>query len=687
MIILLLCLAQEVTLPLSEYMALKDTVAERQLTEAVQSEAARLVSCAISATVDDEAADLAITMELDARVGLGSVAFSLPGWASRVRVEPDTGSIVRDGKTYRFIPSDKQRYRVTASTHVLLTGDPGHRMLRLAPIGSAVTEIDMTMPSDWRIDSCNAGVVADALNGDQRRVRLAPSRSAATEIVFRDMAENVVENLVQSTRFDLVDLNRLGASHSTGFYVEVIQGELPIYELSGVAWQEVEHFATDEGPQLAATEDRVHRSRSGSGFLSWQKRGEPDGQLANVSCNAPQKHHYLVLASHQSVDLTPQPEKAWRRLDITELPDMFGKVFPNATPLVAWLRTDPSTAVSYELRRFEEAPRLSEWIEVRQSTVMLTDEGQLVVRDEVALRGSNRASLHLPAGFELWTASVEGIGVRPIVQGDRVILPLPLSRNAEVRAELVLIGNLGKVTKRQPLELVLPQWDSPVLRHDCRWLLPERFKYRYRTGDLAPAALEGARSLVMWDQTSSEPKEYPAGSAQLSGTVTDPYGGPLPGAVVELDADNMYGSRSEVSRADGRFYFQGLKPGFAVVRVTLPGMQSQKLQVMLKERRRLDVTVVLTIEAVSEELVVTAAPDRVGSYYGTSGRTTPHFGGDRDDRHAELKAKSVLRSLTKEAGKLAGVKPIPFDFPESGKLMEFSAVLPPAQVALALDVK
>jgi hypothetical protein len=102
-------------------------------------------------------------------------------------------------------------------------------------------------------------------------------------------------------------------------------------------------------------------------------------------------------------------------------------------------------------------------------------------------------------------------------------------------------------------------------------------------------------------------------TGQLSGTVTDSDGAPLPGVTVTVSSPSQIGGpRSVQSEADGSFTFPALAPGIYTVRIELEGFapeQHDNVQVRLDRSTVIEAQ--LALAAVTESLVVVAEAEVV----------------------------------------------------------------------------
>ncbi len=144
---------------------------------------------------------------------------------------------------------------------------------------------------------------------------------------------------------------------------------------------------------------------------------------------------------------------------------------------------------------------------------------------------------------------------------------------------------------------------------------------------------------------TAPPSPRPSDAARLSGTVSDPAGAVIPGAVVSLQATGQ--SVAATADAAGRYSFPALPPGLYSATVTAPGFATRAvpgLKLARGESRQLDLTV--AIEVQQDQVQVDAA----------SGGSTPAQNGDAVVLHgSDLSALSPdSRQLQQQLQAMAG---------------------------------
>jgi Carboxypeptidase regulatory-like domain len=361
---------------------------------------------------------------------------------------------------------------------------------------------------------------------------------------------------------------------------------------------------------------------------------------------------------------------------------------------------------------------------------------------ELAQAGES-LSLALPAGATLWSAAVDGQPVRPLVAGTSLVVPLGAggARLVEVVAVLDQVVAKG----RSQLAFELAQVGAPVLEHRWRLLLPENARYRFRAADLRPVpepaapravAAAGGQAAAGSRQASGVPARVPAArdpwtilqatpgvlaervnigghdSGQQStytgpgadganaggnehgkpapsglyGRVVDQAGATLPGATVTVIASDQVPGQVQVTNPRGEFAFPGLPAGVYQLRVELPGFSSIEVPGIRVAAADRPTAVGLTLSSAVEEVitVTTESPSldakaiRAGSMVSQS-ESKGYF--DLDG----LRKTAALNDLRQ--GLVGGVRPLPVTVPETGKTLLLAGVLPPARVAVELEVR
>jgi carboxypeptidase family protein len=322
---------------------------------------------------------------------------------------------------------------------------------------------------------------------------------------------------------------------------------------------------------------------------------------------------------------------------------------------------------------------------LRETTTLITLDGTLLHRDQITLRPGaigTALDLTLAAGSTLWSARVDGVPVRPLERGSgRISVPLGFDTGRDAVVEVVSVQEKAVPKGRSELALDVPRVAVPVLEHRWRLLLPDGARYRYRSGDLRPAAESVVIHEVTRRETEPTANYGPGGNAVLRGVVLDDRSAELPGATVTLQTDQ--GPRVAVTDARGAFAFPALFPGSYVIKAELEGfatLEYPSIRLNAGEVASLE----LRLSAAVEDVITVQGEEPLFGFKGGLSRPKKDEA-DRNERLAKGLYDQEIKSLRQ--GLVGGVKPLPVAIPESGKLLLLSGVLPPERIGVELEVK
>ena len=341
-------------------------------------------------------------------------------------------------------------------------------------------------------------------------------------------------------------------------------------------------------------------------------------------------------------------------------------------------------------------------------------------------------NLAVPVGGNL---AVPVGGNLAVPLGGNLVVPLggnlvvPLGGGGARLVEVVAVLEQATAKGRSQLAFELAQVQAPVLEHRWRLLLPENARYRFRAGDLRPAPealvraasrpqaapppgardVDAAREQAVapgsrdpWQVLQNAPGALAdrvnlggnlggqqasyAGPAPpgLRGKTTDSTGASLPGATITVSAPELPSPLVQVSNANGEFTFSGLAPGTYQLHAQLPGfspVQYPGIRVATKDHGvQLEVALATAVEDVitttSESPLLDEKAIRTGNTLSTG----------------ELKKIPTARDPgvaldDLRQGLVGGVRPLPVAIPQTGKALLLAGVLPPARVAVELEVR
>ncbi len=647
------------------------------------------------------------------------------GFAARAEVQPAAGAAISaasGGEGLLLVAPAPGRYAVEVHGRAALAEQGGVRRLALATVVAAVAEVTVELPADLAWESPGAVVVEEKVAGGRRAVRLAVHRgqSPVFDLQRRLNGTEADRLLAQSVVLTLFQLRPDGLRRHDVVLYEVSRGSLGSLAVDLPADLAVEQVATDEGdvvPVVEAHHLTVHRRRQlqGIGYLVLSSTPSPGASLpaSAVLPGIEVRARYLAVASSVAAEVQPTPTASWSRVDLSDLPPALGEALQTLDLTAAWrlsaavpagpaLPALPGTALAVTL--LPPSPRLPTLVRRRETTTLLTVDGTVVHRDRFTLDQAGSAlDLTLPAGAVLWSAKVGDQPVRPVARkagSGGLSVPLGFANsgaNAGANAgasgmppvvEVVSVLEHMIPKGRSALALTLPQVAAPVVEHQWRLLLPEGARYRFKSGDLKPAHEVPRAAERTHLSTVTYSTRGPGGDSGLRGKVVDDNGAALPGVTVAVSGAGFTRPLYAMTGADGTFRLSDLPPGDYTVKAELEGFSSAEISTAIPPGKFADVALTLPA-AIEETITVTAEaplldermirsqdrPQQSGKESKKDGAATTDFDAFQEQ------AKQLKQGL------VGGVKPLPVDIPETGKLLLLSGALPPAQVRVELEIK
>jgi hypothetical protein len=726
----------EVVLPLKDYLALVEAAeaAQKSRTEQARRQAAPLaeiVSQRVAAVLED--GEARVTSEFEVLVQGHPdrpVALPLAGYPATVEVlrdgRPEPGAAVsslnggRGGVLLVAPEPGKYQVRIQGRAAVENLGGIGRLTFPPAAAPVSVTEIDLPAETSWTAPG--GVVVEDREQGARRTVRLASKRGEAQVLELKRRFDSAEAGrlLAQAVALTIFQLRPEGPRRHDVVLYEVSRGSLPSFSVDLPPGVEVEQAGTDEGPAVPSEENgrlTVHRHRQlqGIGYLVLTSTPPADVLTEGTALSAALpagldvRARYLAVASSIAAEARPLPEMAWSRVDLEDLPASLSEALEVIDLAAAWRLSGTSiSGARLAVSALPPAPSRDEPVRRRDTTTLLTVDGTLLHRDIFTLgpvtRPGAALDLILPAGAQLWSARVGTQAVRPLDRGGRLSIPLGFAGGTETVVEVVAVLEKAVPGGRSELGMELAQVLIPVLEHRWRVLLPEGNRYRFRSGDLRPAAEPAYRIVVGGNESSASAPQALGGTSNVMGLVADDQGAPLPGVTVTLA-----GGPVQVTDAQGRFRFVTIPPGSYLLQAQLEGFSSVEIpNVQVTSGRTIELEITMSA-AVEDMITVTAETPllderqtgrtetiplnerpRAGSLdFGRKKKpATPPANLDLDAVPTARDPWAILQSMEElKQGLVGGVRPLPVAIPESGKALYLTGVLPPAQVSVKLDVK
>lgn len=720
----------EVVLPLKDYLTLVETVerAERERarrTAERETPLAEVVTQHNAIVVRDGEADVRTDYEVLVQgEPQGPVLLPFAGLAREVTVSSGASVTAAEKGGIHLVAPAPGRYTVRAVGKAPLERAGGVHRLPLAGSLAAVASTTIDLPADLGWSCPGAVVISDEVKGERRHVALAPRRGQSFTLEVRRRVDGgqAEELLAQSVVVTLVQLRPEGARRHDVVLYEVSRGSLASLAVELPPDLLVDVAGTDEGDVIPVVDARklsAHRNSrlTGTGYLVLSSTVSVGPAAAAIPLTPVRpevevRARYVAVSSAVAAELAPQPEANWSRVDLDDLPALLREAFAELDLTAAWRLSTPATptdAASLAMTILPGAPRLPAVVKTRETTTLMTVDGTLLHRERLTLDPSSgpgtALELTLPAGATLWSAKVDEQPVRPLERGGKLAVPLGWSRAKTSVVEVVAVQERAIPPGRSELALELAQVATPVAEHSWRLLLPEGPKYRFRSGDLRPLgpvelpAIPPARE--PWAVLEAIPGRRTDGinvggneSGQVSATgapgetaavrarVVAEDGSPLPGVSVTLKGPQPAQPHVRDTDANGVVVFDGLFPGRYEIAAHLEGFRDvREPSLSLSPGRVSHLEITLSPEVVNDVITVTAEAPLVDTRRIATGATIRQEDLDRSARLYKDEAENLSQGL------VGGVKPLPVQIPEAGKMLLLTGVLPPQKVTVTLDVK
>ncbi|MFL6236165.1 MAG: hypothetical protein ACJ76N_23740 [Thermoanaerobaculia bacterium] len=499
----------EVVVPVKEYLSLvgqaEAAEKERQRREASrEAPVAEVVSQRVRVTLGKEdVAEVASRYEVLVQGAPGCpVVLPVTGVPREASVDVAGAALSAGAKAgeWLLVAPAAGRYAVEISGPVPLSGG-GVSRLTLAPAAAPVSLTEIELPADLAWSAPGTVVVEDRVEGARRTVRLTSRRGQEQTVEVRRKLDggDAEKLLAQSLVLTLVQLRPDGPRRHDVVLYEVSRGGIGSFTVDLPPGLEVETVGTDEGEVVPAVESRrltVQRRQQlrGVGYLVLTSTPKPGSELPldPVVPEGTVRARYVALASSIAAGVKPLPEASWSRIDLDDLPPVLRDALNGIDLAAAWRLSGTAPGPRMAVSPLPAAPSLPAVASLRETTTLITLDGTLLHRDRITLRPGaigTALDLTLPAAATLWSARVDGVPVRPLERGGgRISVPLGFDAGRDAVVEVVSVQKTAIPKGRSELALDVPRLAVPVQQHRWRLLLPDGASYRYRAGDLRPAA-------------------------------------------------------------------------------------------------------------------------------------------------------------------------------------------------------
>jgi hypothetical protein len=204
--------------------------------------------------------------------------------------------------------------------------------------------------------------------------------------------------------------------------------------------------------------------------------------------DAQSEQGYTLIISAYQFEVKPEAvSRGLLRLDTREVPPEY-RLFFDAPILAAFRYTARPFDLKLALSPLAQADSLSLVVDRASLTNRISKEGQVLTdaRYFVKNRGNLSLKLALPAGTQLWSASVNGSPVVPVLDAEANLIPLP-QRASPDAVQVVDLKLASKNKAPERVQVSAPVVGAPVLLAEWRIEPDSGQRLVYRGGSLTPA--------------------------------------------------------------------------------------------------------------------------------------------------------------------------------------------------------
>ena len=680
------CTNGQVTLPLTDYLALRDAIDAASDRDPDADDDVTILEHESVLRVDGDRVYARQVTHIETEGSVRPVELTHIGVAWSITTQPaGAASVSRRDNTLTVIPSQPGRLVVTVDSILPFDRSVISTSIPISAGGYRVARTQVELPAALHWSSPCAIVVADRREGERRHLELALRSETPCDLTLDRATTGLVEQstFARAVVVTVLKLDVSGWQRQDLILYEVARGSLAAFEVTAPAGMLWRRTRTDEGPQgnatwveLANGNRRLLRSErlEGSGFLRLETPVEESTRvdLHPVRPIETVRAHYVVVSSAIAAEVQPADATNWSRADLEDLPALYRTGDRGETAV--WRAGSANGSFVFLIEEVPHIEPLPTVVHRRHSTSLVTHEGTLVQRDAVTVETSAGAfAMTLSESAVLWSVRVDGQVVRPVQTAGTLAVPLPQrSKGHEFTIEVTSVVEKAVPMERSSMHLELARIDTPVLDHRWRLLLPANASYRYTGGTLVPAEeVASTRASIGWMAGLG-------GTGIVRGTIRDPHGDPLPGVTVSLSGRSVEVQRL-ISNAQGQYWFNDVPAGRYTLEAELEGFGRVETSVRLRSHTAANADLELTT-SVSEAITVTSEVPLIDASLIAASEI------DSLKRQNEADSYRLATSDLRQ-GTVGGVKPLPVDLPEAGKVLQLAGALPTPTVYVEIAVK
>ncbi|HLX68677.1 MAG TPA: hypothetical protein VKV04_03525, partial [Verrucomicrobiae bacterium] len=332
-----------------------------------------------------------------------------------------------------------------------------------------------------------------------------PMKVAGIQSAFR-MSDPVwqatmrVERLPQTVQADALHLFSIGEGVAYGSsLINYVVSGAPVstfkVELSDEYFnveftgKDIRNWQKTDGGYLV----QLHTPISGSYTLlaTYERPFKSEGETLAFTGARPldaqtEQGHTIITSAYQFQVKPADVSPGLLPLEPAEVPPEY-RLFFDAPILAAYSYPARPFSLNLQLSPLKQGDSLNQVVDRASLETHISKEGQVLtdVRYFVKSRGNPHFRLKLPAGAQLWSATVNGDAVVPVVDKDANLIPLPQGANPDAVMEIQLkLAQTNDATRVSVTAPVIP--DAPVMLAEWKLQPDTGRRLIYRSGTLEP---------------------------------------------------------------------------------------------------------------------------------------------------------------------------------------------------------
>ena len=674
-----------VTLPVADYDRLIDRAALEPGRADLPPVAAVIGRAEVRARVD--AGQVRGSVLLDGEVfQRGGVKVPLVAGATVLDARADGRPLplTAEGDTHAAVLSGPAPFALTLDWAAATAGSPGRASVRLPqPAGGTATAV-IDLPGDPADVRAEPGLLTARTTSSGRTVvEIMLARGAATVVswsVRETATSTAAEPRILADVKSLVTIGESDLRLTSIIDITVVRGEprtfgvqVPAgYEMTGATGSTLES-ADPQGNVITLTV-RGAAERRHQFVLGFERAHDPGSFKAETFfptvTGVQRETAEAAVEGTGTIEVAATGDANLRRMDVREVHAGLRQLARQ--PLLAAFRyqrqPNEPRSLTLDVKRFPDAAVLIAAAEHVSATTLVTSEGRMLT--EVSLRLTNRAQpfmkVELPAGARMLSVEVAGETAKPASDAGATRIPLlrPGFRpDGPYSVSFVYLHERPPFAARGDAHITLPTLDLPVGVLEWELFLPERYSAKPVAGNVIPGVMAGNGAAFGSGAASGsgsgfgpDPRLDSLRPAQLAGRITDPAGGPIPGASITVVSHSGI-RRTATTGVDGVYVVNDVPAGEVTVMSDLAGFVPGRRSFTFDGRpRRLDFQ--LAIQSMTETLTVAAEAAKQRENAG---------------RQAEVNAavQAPTQNVINLQRRVAGVLPVRIDVPRTGTLHRF----------------